>query len=119
MCRAHVNQGGAARSSRSRVLIKGVWLAPKRSRQRRAFSSSSGSQVLGGETGLPYLGRGDQDLRQAEEGKGSLLPWVGQVALQALGQVQRQGLQARCRACRMVLANWRGRSIFVVGRYHC
>ena len=116
---AHVGQYSAARSSQSRVFIRGVWLIPKRSQQRHAFSSSSELRVLDGETGcLPYLGRGVQDLRQAKEWAVCLHQWEHQVALRALGQVQRQDLRVRCRASHMVLVSWRGRSVFVVFLYH-
>ena len=43
--------------------IRVVWRVPKRSQQRRAFSSSSELRVLDVETDcLPYLGRVVQDL---------------------------------------------------------
>ena len=99
--------------------IRGVWLVPKRSQQRRAFSFSFESRVLDVETGcLPYLGRDVQDLRQAKWETVILLQLVYQVAFQVLGQVQCQGLQARCRVSRMVLVSWRGRSVFVFFLYH-
>jgi hypothetical protein len=116
---AHVSQDSAARSSQSWVFIRVVWLIPKRSQQRHASSSNSELRVLDGETGcLPYLGQGVRDLRQVEEGTVLLLQWGHQVAIRALGQVQRQGLQVRCRASHMVLVSWRGRSVFVVFLYH-